>query len=149
MATSPSYHGNFSDREQPTLLTVANYIAEVRIRLQDMIPEYRYKDDSLLTALNLTLLEAYRLRSDLFVFNDFDGQVQSFTNNDDTVVDMETPFRLAILHGMMAHALERDQEDVQDSRASSFFGMFNAGLVGHGIGPVQGGSPPQGRRSER
>ena len=149
MATSPSYHGNFSDREQPTLLTVADYIDEARIRLQDMIPEYRYKDDSLISALNITLLDAYRLRADLFVFNDYNGQVQSFKSNDDTVVDIETPFRLPILHGMMAHALERDQEDVQDSRASSFFGMFNAGLVGHGIGPVTGGSPPQGRRGER
>lgn len=149
MATSPSYHGNFTDREQPTLLTVANYIADVRVLLQDTIEPYRYDDPSLLTALNVTMLDTYRLRSDLFVFNDFDGQVQSFTEVDDTVVDIEPAFRLAIEHGICGHALERDQEDVQDSRASSFLGMFTQGLVGKGLGPVAGGTPSGGRRERQ
>lgn len=148
MATSPSWYGNYSDRDQPTLNTVAGYISDVRTLLQDKIVPYRYDDPSLLVALNVTLLEARRLRSDLFVFNlTVRGQTQAFQAVDDTYVEMEPQFRLAILHGICGHALERDQEDYEDQRASAFLGMFNQGLVGHGLGPVSGGSPPTGKRS--
>ena len=143
MATSPSFYGNYSDRDQPTLNTVADYMADARTLLQDTIPPYRYDDPSLLTALNLTLLEARRLRSDLFVFNlRVRGQTQSFTAVDETYVEMEPQFRLAILHGICAHALERDQEDVQDVRSSSYMALFTAGLVGRTLGGVAGGSGP-------
>ena len=148
MTTSPSWYGNFGDRDQPTLNSVADYVKDARTLLQDTIEPYRYDDASLLVALNLTLLEAKRIRSDLFVFNiQVRGQVQAFLAVDDTYVEMEPSFRLAILHGLIGHALERDQEDYEDQRASAFLGMFNQGLVGHGIGPVQGGSPPTGKRS--
>jgi hypothetical protein len=143
MATSPSYYGNYSDRDQPTLNTVADYMADARTLLQDIIQPYRYDDPSLITALNITLLEARRLRPDLFVFNlETKGQTQSFTEVDETYVAMEPQFRLAILHGLCAHALERDQEDVQDVRASSLMAQFNAGLVGRTLGGVAGGSGP-------
>lgn len=149
MAVTPSYHGNFTDEEQPTLLKVSDYVADARTQLQDTIAPYRYSDASMLVALNVTMLEASRLRPDLFIWNNYGGQVQSFEAVDDTPVDMEVQFRLAILHGVIGHALKRDQEDVQDSRASSYLAMFTQGLVGHGVGPVQGGSPPQNRRDRR
>jgi hypothetical protein len=143
MATSPSYYGNYSDKDQPTLSTVAKYIADARTLLQDKIPPYRYDDPSLLTALNVTMLEARRIRSDLFVYNfDVRGQAQAFSEVDDTPVNIEAPFRLAILHGLCGHALERDQEDVQDVRATTFLGLFNAGLVGRALAGVAGGSSP-------
>jgi hypothetical protein len=143
MPTSPSFFGNFSNRDQPTLNTVADYIADARTLLQDVIPPYRYDDASLLVALNVTLLEARRIRSDLFVFNmRVLGQTQAFAEVDDTYVEMEPQFRLAILHGLCAHALERDQEDVQDSRATSYFALFSAGLVGRALPGVAGGSGP-------
>ena len=44
MATSPSYHGNFSNRDQPTLGTVAELMADARTLLQDTIPNYRYDE---------------------------------------------------------------------------------------------------------
>lgn len=150
MATSPSWFGSYSDRDQPTLNSVADYVTDARTLLQDKIQPFRYDDLSLLTAINITLTEARRMRPDLFVFNNMvEGQVQAFTEVDDTYVEMEPQFRLAILHGLCGHALERDQEDYQDARASAFLGMFNAGLVSHGIGPVAGGSPPGGKRGER
>jgi hypothetical protein len=143
MATTASYHGNYSDKDQPTLNTVADYIKDARTLLQDRVPPYRYDDPSLLVAINLALLEARRLRADLFVFNlDVNGQVQAFTEVDDTYVAMEPPFRLALLHGLCGHALERDQEDVQDIRATTFLGLFNAGLIGRGLGGIAGGSGP-------
>jgi hypothetical protein len=147
MATSPSYYGNYGDSELPTLNTVADYIADARTLLQDTIPEYRYDDQSLLMAFNVTLLDARRLRADLFVYKlGVRGQVQSFTTVDDTKVDMEGPFRLPLVYGLCGHALARDQEDVQDARSSSFLSMFYAGLVGRAMTGVAGGSPPSGRQ---
>jgi hypothetical protein len=140
---SESYFGNLTDKDQPTLNTVADYIADVRVLLQDIVPPYRYDDLSLLTAFNVTLLEARRVKADLFVYNiEVNGQAQAFTAVDDTYVAIEPSFRLAIEHGICGHALERDQEDVQDIRATVFLGLFNAGLNGRAIGPVAGGSGP-------
>lgn len=152
--TSPSYHGTYSDRDQPTYNTVADYIADARILLQDKIPDYRYEDASLLTALNVTMLKARLLRPDFFVFNlDVKGQVQHFTEVDDTYVDIEPQFRSAIVHGICGHALERDQEDVQDIRATTFLAQFHGQLTGRaggavvaggsGPNPQQGGGGPQ------
>jgi hypothetical protein len=146
MPTSPSYFGNYSDEDQPTLQTVVDYVNDARTLLMDVIPPYRYDDPSLLIALNITLLEARRLRADLFVFNlPVKGQVQAFTAVDDTYVDMEPQFRLSILHGLCGHALERDQEDVQDVRATTFLGMFNAGLIGRSLAGIAGGTPAGGQ----
>ena len=47
-----------------TLDTVQDYITDARVLLQDLISPYRYDDPSLLTALNVALLEARRLRAD-------------------------------------------------------------------------------------
>ena len=92
------------------------------------------------------LLEARRIKPELFVYNlDVGGQVQSFKAIDDTYVDIEPQFRLAILHGIIGHALERDQEDYQDQRATAFLALFTQGLVGKALGAVVGGSPPKGK----
>lgn len=147
MATSPVYHGNFSDREQPTYNTVADCIADARVLLQDVIPPYRYDDPSLLTALNVSMLEAARLRADLFVFNTrYKGQVPSFQAVDDTYVELEPVFRTAIVNGLCGHALTRDQEDYQDARATAFLNMFSMALDGRQLYVVAGGSGSGGQR---
>lgn len=145
--TSPSYFGDFSDRWQPTLNTVANYIAAARIDLNDTIPPYRYDDPSLILALNAILLEAARQRSDFFVFNlTYKGQIPSFQANDDTHVDIEPEFRMAIMHGMCGYAMKRDQEDYQDARVTTYFMLFNAGLTGKMLSGMAGGSGPGGEQ---
>ena len=143
MTTSASYYGDFDSDDLPTLNTVTDYVTDARTLLQDTIPEYRYDDPSLLVALNVTMLEARRLRPDLFVYNHrYKGQPQAFQAVDDTLVDIEPQFRLAILHGMVGHALERDQEDYADARASTFLAFFDAGLRGKVLPRVAGGSGP-------
>jgi hypothetical protein len=123
------------------LSTIDDYIDDGRTLLQDTISPYRYSDTSLIVAMNVALLEGRRLRPDLFVYNKACGPtgVQSFQDKDGTVLVMEEQFRLAFLHGMVAHALERDQEDIQDARAAAFMGIFNAILVGK----VSSGAPAQ------
>src|SRR5215510_11123820 len=122
MATSPSYFGNYSDRDQPTLNTVKDYVTEASTIQQDIVGDiYRYDDPSLIRALNITLLEGLIIRPDLFVWNlDVNGQLQSFKVIDDTYVSIEPNFRPYFLDGMIGHALKRDQEDYQDARATSF-----------------------------
>ncbi len=124
-----------------TLDTVADYVADARVLLLDQVQPYRYDDESLLTALNVALLEGRRLRADLFVFNDRKGgQVPAYTAVDSTCVPIEPQFRLAFLHGVVGHALERDQEDVQDRRAASFLNIMVNILTGKSI-IVNAGAP--------
>ncbi len=110
--------------------TVTAYINDARTLLVDTIAPYRYDDPSLLVALNVALLEARRLRADLFIYATPDGSVPSFDANSNQPINIEEQFRLAIVHGLVGHALERDQEDIQDNRATAFLKVFNEILVG-------------------
>jgi hypothetical protein len=125
------------------LLTITDYITDARTLLQDTIAPYRYDDGSLVIAMNVALLEGRRLRPDLFVFSRFaKGGVPSFQANDGTLLDIEEPFRLAFLHGLCAHALERDQEDIQDERSATFMKIFTnmlIGTIGVAAAAAQGG----------
>lgn len=124
------------------LETITDYINDGRTLLQDTIQPYRYDDISLVTAMNVTLLEGRRIRADLFVFNkkaDAPSGVQFFAANDGSQVLMEPQFRLAFLYGMCAHALQRDQEDIQDNRAATFLTIFNSILIGAKPAPPAGG----------
>jgi hypothetical protein len=115
------------------LETITDYINDGRTLLQDTLTPFRYQDSELVTAMNVALLEGRRLRPDLFLYQrNITGQrgVQSFQANDGTTLHMEEQFRLAFLHGMVAHAIERDQEDIQDERAGVFMNIFNTILVG-------------------
>lgn len=124
---------------------VKDYVEQARIELQDTVEPYRYADDEIVAALNLSLMEARRIRPDLFLFKGTD-RVPMFQNNDTTKVPMELPFRLAILYGLMGYVITRDQEDVQDSRATGFMATFASMLTGNGQRVVQGGTPPGGRQ---
>lgn len=113
------------------LRTITDYINDARTLLQDTIAPYRYDDPSLLTGFNVSLMEGRRLRPDLFIFwCNSDGEVPMFATNANQPVPIEQQFRLAFLHGMIGHALERDQEDIQDARAGAFLKIFNDILLG-------------------
>jgi len=123
------------------LASITDYINDGRTLLQDTIQPFRYQDSELVVAMNVTLLEASRLRRDLFIFNkrQVGGTgVQSFQQNDGTELLMEEQFRLALLFGMVAHAILRDQEDIADERAGIFMSFFNTILTG-GSGLKAGG----------
>lgn len=128
-----------------TLKFVRDYVAEARVLLLDKIAPYRYTDLELVSALNVTLVEGRRLRPDLFLYKGKDD-VQSFILVDDTVVRMELSFRLALVYGICGYAFARDQEDVQDARATAFMETFRNMLVGQGMRQIVGGTPPGGAR---
>lgn len=127
-----------------TLNTVTDYITDARVLLLDSVAPYRYDNPSLLTAFNVALLEGRRLRADLFVFNDRQGgAVPAYSAVDTTPVPIEPQFRLAFLHGLCGHALQRDQEDVQDTRAIAFLNVMSNILTGKNMiaVPRPGGTP--------
>lgn len=128
--------------EAPALDAVEDYITDARVLLLDTVIPYRYDDGSLLIALNTMITQMRRLRPDLFVYSWDD--LPAFTAVDDTVVNVEKPFRLALVYGMVAHALARDQEDVQDARSSSFMVLFENILIGTRSPPLQGGGTKKG-----
>lgn len=125
-----------------TLRTVKDYIDDVRTLLLDTIQPFRYDDTSLLRAFNLALLEGKRVRSDLFVER-HGHSVPSFLVIAGQEVHIEPQFRLAFVYGTCAHAISRDEEDVQDARANSFRATMHAILNGTNGGIISGGTPAQ------
>lgn len=124
------------------LLTVNDLIADARTLLLDTVGPNRYTDPELLVGLNTALLEARRVRADLFLGH-YKGHVPKFNANDGETVHIEPQFRLALVYGTLAHALMRDEEDVQDARANAFESKFIRLLIGNplAIAPIQGGTP--------
>jgi hypothetical protein len=135
-----------SDQSIATLNGVQDYIANARKILQDIVPAYRYPDADLLDALNIVLLEADKMRGDLFVFNvAYNSRPPSFSGVDGTYVPIEAQFRPSILAGVIGHALLRSQEDSQD--AAGYLALFVAGLTGRALPSVSAGSGgPRGQQ---
>ena len=46
--------------------TVQDYVSAARVLLQDTVAPYRYSDADMIAELNLAILEAKRVRPDLF-----------------------------------------------------------------------------------
>lgn len=121
------------------LNTVAGYLEDARAILLDQRQPYRYSNEDLLTALNTGFLEGRRLRADLFLRG-----VPYFHKCDESPIPIEPQFRLAFVYATVAHALVREDEDIQDERAASFLGMFQDMLVGVRPRPPAGGRPTKG-----
>jgi hypothetical protein len=122
------------------LHTVAGYIHSVRRLIKDMRRPYRYADDDLVEALNMALLEARRIRADLFVTR-WGNTVPAYEGVSDQPVPIEPQFRRAFVYGIAWQTLEEDEEDVQDARANSFMAKFQSTFTGVQQPPVQGGTP--------
>lgn len=106
--------------------TVSDYVAQARVLLQDTVPEYRYPDDDLVQGLNLAMLEASRLRPDLFL----DRDVPSYSSdNMDAQVVMDNQYRVPLLYYICGNAQLRDEENTQDARATVFLNKFVAQML--------------------
>lgn len=110
------------------LTTVDDYVAEARRLLQDEVSPYRYSDTSLVEALNVGLLEARRLRPDLFL-----GRATAVPTHGyvlvGTTVNLDQQYRPALVYYMAGRVSARDDETSQESRASAFLGKFTAQLL--------------------
>jgi hypothetical protein len=108
--------------------TVQDYIDRARVLLQDGTSPYRYSDDELMQGLNMAVLEARRIRPDMFVETD-DADLPYFTavGNSTTAIDVQ--FRSAFLYYVVGHAQLRDEEDTQDARSVALLSKFTAQLL--------------------
>jgi len=106
--------------------TVTDYVAQARALLQDTISPVRYPDSDLVDALNLALLEARKLRPDLFL--GASPGTLSVTSiggtNADPMSAIDEQYRVPLLYYIVGHALRRDEEDGSEARASQFMMQF-------------------------
>jgi hypothetical protein len=105
--------------------TVADYIAQARVLLQDTIETYRYSDAEIRAALNLGMTEARRIRPDMFI-----GRLDAvpFYTASETV-DFDVQYRMALLYYIIGHVQLRDDEDTTDARAAALLTKFVAQLT--------------------
>ena len=112
-----------------SIRTVTGLIAQARVLLLDTIVPYRYSDAELLEALNTSLLEARRLRPDLFIGTVDGTTIPEYVTVDATAIAIDIMFLNAILYFVVGHAQLRDEEETTDSRVSAFFKSFRAKLT--------------------
>jgi len=123
------------------LVTVADYIAEARVLLQDTVSPYRYPDDDLVTALNLAMAEIDRLRPDIFLDAKYTTNTAPRTQlsvpspptyssaSESTVIPLPPQYKVSVVYYVVGNAQLRDTEDVSDKRASEFLNKFTAQLL--------------------
>ena len=107
--------------------TVGDYVTQARTLLLDNLEPYRYPNSDIVVALNLGVLEATRLRPDLFY-----KTLRTTLNPSYTASVLTTPvvfdprYRTALLNYIVSYAQLRDDEPTQDQRAVGFRNMFVA-----------------------
>jgi len=116
------------------LETVGQYLTESRRLLQDEFSPYRYGDDDLIDALNIGLLEARRLRADLFlpVFTLpwFDPAVDyTVSANAAKAVPFEPMYRQSLVYYMVGRMQLRDDEGTTDARAGALLTKFTSQML--------------------
>jgi hypothetical protein len=104
----------------PALDTVGQYMEEARRLLQDEVVPYRYPDDDIVDALNIGLLEARRLRADLFLpLFEVTWTDPSGTINMAAPVTMDPMYRPALVYYVVGRMQLRDDEPTVDTRAGA------------------------------
>jgi hypothetical protein len=108
------------------LATVQALLDEARVLLLDATVPYRYSDAELIRALNIAVLEARRLRPDLFLQSAF--ALPTYTTGTDAFA-IEPMYRPSFVYYVVGRAQLRDDEATQDARASVLMNKFVAQLL--------------------
>lgn len=109
-----------------TLDTVQKVITECRVLLQDTVAPYRYAENELIEALNIAVLEARRLRPELFL-NGF-SSLPSYSAGTDAF-SIDPMYRPSFIYYVAGRAQLRDDEPSQDQRATVLMNKFIAQLL--------------------
>jgi hypothetical protein len=113
-----------------SLETVGQYMEEARRLLQDQFVPYRYPDEDLVEAMNIGLMEARRLRADLFLplfevpWVDSGGTIDTAAP-----ITMDPMYRPALVYYVVGRMQLRDDEPTVDQRAASLMTKFTAQLL--------------------
>lgn len=122
--------------------TVGKVVGYARVLLQDILEPYRYPTVDLIDALNAGLLDARRLRPDLFLYTPTDVPfyvtdiyMVGIPENPplptvlDEAITIDQQYRLALVYFIVGTAQFRDEEDVQDARAAMYMLKFTSMLT--------------------
>jgi hypothetical protein len=121
--------------------TPRKIIAYARILLQDTLEPFRYSDDDLISALNIGLLDARRLRPDLFLYTPTEVPFYEipfhisfplppdYVHPYDEALQIDQQYRMALVYFVAGQTQMRDEEDVTDARAVAFLGKFTSLLT--------------------
>lgn len=110
--------------------TVSDVVSEARVLLQDTDAQlYRYSDDQLVAYLNNALLEARRIRPDLF--RAYIGQaIPSYTSADLSAdFPIDEMFFPQFVFYVTGSAELRDDEFTVDARAATLMNQFVAKML--------------------
>ena len=108
--------------------TVQDYVTEARTLLQDSATPYRYDDPSMINELNLAILEAKRLRPDLFLTYRGKNPYPTFVSLTDAV-PFEDVYKPALTYYLVGKCTLRDEEDTDDKRGIGMVQKFTAQLI--------------------
>jgi hypothetical protein len=110
--------------------TVQDYIDRARVLLLDTYDgPYRYSTADLVENLNMGILEARRLRPELFQ-DSFRTSLPDFSSGAmGTTVPIDPQYRVAFVYYICGQAQLRDDENVQDSRAVTFLNKFTSQML--------------------
>ena len=122
------------------LESIQDLVDDMRRLMLDQTQPYRYDDTSLIVGLNVALQEVRRLRPDLIVCR-YGVHLPQYDAPSGEDIPIEHQFRLPLVYGAISHTLLRDEEDVQDQRASIMRQMFEDMLIGKRESPIKAGTP--------
>lgn len=108
--------------------TVGDVITQARRLLQDEDGS-RWGDAYLYAALNMGILEAYRVRPDLFYSTQ--GEVLQYSSVDAGEILHLGPYAPALALYVAGMVQLSDQEENSDTRAGAFQQMFISKLINH------------------
>lgn len=110
--------------------TVQDYLDRARTLLLDTYDgPYRYSTEDLVEALNMGILEARRLRPELFQAS-FRTTLPDFSASSLTdAVPIDPQYRVAFVYYICGSCQLRDDENNQDSRAVTFLNKFTSQML--------------------
>lgn len=112
--------------------TIQDILDEARVYIQDEVEEYRYSDEDLVDYLNNGIWEIRRIRPDFFI-GTYDDEVPSFTTAQlDSEYPLDGQTYTAMAYFVAGNAALRDDEHVNDGRASGLLTLFQAKLLNPG-----------------
>jgi hypothetical protein len=108
-------------------LQVSAVITGARDILQDKVAPYRYPDESLIEIVNEGMLEARRIRPDLFIGR-LSADLALVTSLSDPM-PLPQQFYGPLKNYVVGRAEMRDDEFTNDKRATTLYGAFMAALL--------------------
>ena len=112
------------------LATVQDFVDQARTLAQDKVVPYRYSDDDIVAELNDAILEARRLRPDLFLQYRKANPYPSFTAAAmNAAVPFEDVYRVALVYYLVGKITMRDEEDLDEKRGAGFVQKFTAQFI--------------------